>query len=352
MSTFRTAAVAMAVLYLVASGPARANGLGPHPEVPTSGGGHVDRSGFAEHLVHSMMEGVLVGGLVGIAVSDPADAAATRSRMAVGALLGAGIGLVTPLLLNQTGTVRTGDIIFINAAQNWGLAHGFLVPLMVQSAGCSRAGCPPGGLGAGALQLDAGLAAGLSLLAGVGAAQLAPSLNFTPGQAETISSAGLWGAWGAYLLVTAVFPAGAPPTVMMGSLLAGANAAMLTAWSFRDAFDIDRTRVLLMSVGVGLGALLGSGLAYFINPQGSAGPTLLPLMQMGGSVTGLLVAYYASAMLDGFKQSAPPEGRTAALVSHHQGSWQLGVPAPRPVLPTAGAPGSLGAALDVLGGSW
>lgn len=330
---------------------AAAEGLGPYPQQqPTTGSGWVDRSGFGESIYRAGLEGAIVGGLIGVALTDPSDPA-TATRVVLGALLGTAGGAAVPLLLNQ-GEVRTGDVVFIGVGQGWGLAHGFMVPLAFQINQCLGGAACDLNVGGTFLRIDAAVAAGLSLAGGLGASMLAPALNFTPGQAEGIGSAALWGGWAGFLLVNAFAPPNTPPEVVIASILGGGDAGMLAAWYFRDFFDMDRSRVGALDLGIIVGSGFGLGMAWFITPRLDS-PVLLNLSMLGGAVLGLAVAYYATNGLDGYKRRAPATGGAmAALASFDGRRWSLGAPAPRPVVSLVRGAHSVGIGLDLLGGTF
>jgi hypothetical protein len=347
----RSTSVAAIILALgCAPAAAIAGGFGPHPAQPTSGAGWVDRSGFTESVYRTTIEGALVGGLVGLALIDPTDSS-TAVRVGLGTLLGGVSGLAIPLLFNQ-GEVRTGDVVFVSVGQGWGLAHGFLVPLAFQMNQCLGGAFCDLNIGSSALRLDAALAAGLSLAGGLGASMLAPTLNFTPGQADAIGWMSILGGAAGLLLVNAFAPPNTPPEVVIAAILGSADLGLLAGWYFRDFFDMDRSRVGLMGLGAILGTGFGYGLAWFLNPRV---PSLLPLSlsMLGGGLLGLAVAYYASSGLDGYKRSAPGfGGETGALASFDGRRWALGAPAPRPVIGLVRGETSIGVGVDLLGGTF
>ncbi len=317
-------------LAAIAPGHAQADGVGPQSPKLTSGFGYVDRSGLNEHVTRGVIEGVVTGAFIGYAVSSDTDER-TTSRVLTGAILGAAAGVVLPLALNRDNKeVRTGDVIFLNVAQNWGLAHGFVVPLLFQLSG---GGSGLDGVTSSELRVDLGLSAALSLTAGALASMgsVEADLNFTPGQASSIGSAGLWGGLAGLLLTRIAGPAEASvgwTQAALGSMLALGDAAMLTTWLNRDRFDIDRGRVLLINIGGAAGAMVGLAAAYFLDP-GLDNHRVVAGSLLVGAGLGLGTGYYLSYGSDEFKKSAPPmAGNGLSLVQYHNGHWGGGVPMP------------------------
>ena len=312
-------------------------------ERPTSGAGWVDRSGFGELISQSIVEGTAAGTLAGVALLDPADPA-TAVRVVLGGTIGAAAGLAFPLLLSQGEgrEVRTGDVVFMGAAHGLGMANGFFFPLAIQLVGCEQgtsALCSFGSATFDQIRLDAALGATLSLGAGAATLLVSRQMSFTPGQAEALGSASLWGAMAGFLLAHAASPSYASASLYIGASLAGADAGFAAAFFLRNLFDVDRARIHLLDVGVFLGAGLGVAVAYFISPT-FANATGVSLSVLAGSAAGWVVAYFATGELDGFKRGLPPEKATASL----------GTPAVRPLASLVRGQPAVGIQVDLLQG--
>lgn len=337
----RSRRAGLALVLALGMSPLGANaaaGLAPAPFRPTSGGGWVDRSGFAELVYRSVLEGYLVGTFAGIALADPQEPS-SAARIGLGGVIGSAVGLAVPLLLS-TGEVRAGDVVFMGAGQGLGMFNGWLLPLTIQLGGCGAASSTSCGFGtADQVRLDAALSAGLSLAGGGLAVYLGHGLNISPGQAEAMGSAVFWGAVAGALLGNSMISFVDRPSVTLGAMVALANVGFGTAFVMRDFFDMDRSRIWFMDLGVVLGASAGLALAYFISPS-FTNNTGVSLALLGGAVAGWAVAYYASSGLDGFKKSAPPEGAAASL----------GFPTVRPLASMAAGDRAVGVQVDLLQG--
>lgn len=339
----RRGSIGLALALGVALGPWSAGAQqppAPVPQVapavyPTSMGGWVDRSGFSELISRSVTEGVIAGSLVGFSLVGDTGA----DRVWLGGLIGAASGLALPLLLS-TGEVRTGDVVFMNAAQGIGLANGLLLPMTIQVAGCefSVDTCPF--LNVNTVRIDAALGAFLSVGAGAATLLVNRQVNFTPGQAEALGSAAIWGALVGSMVAYAITPSVNSFSLFLGATLVGADMGFIAAWWFRDFFDMDRARIGFLDVGVFLGAVVGVALAYFVNP-GFASTAGTAIAVVAGSAAGWAVAYYATSGLDGYKRSAPPERVADA---------GLRLPSLRPYASLARGEQSFGLQVDLLQG--
>lgn len=309
---------------------ARADGFGPHPAPPTSGYGYVDRSGMNEHVVRGAYEGIATGAMIGFALTS-ANTANAEARIVSGAVLGGVAGIVLPLALNRGGKeVRSGDVVFLNMAENWGMAHGFFIPFLFQLSGARSFD-----ISHDQLRLDFGLAAALSLGAGALAARASSDLNFTPGQSEMLGAAGLWGAASGVLLVVTLAPDApgvgwAQAAIATGLVLA--DAAILTAWANRDSINVDRSRGILVHIGGILGVAVGIAGAYFINPS-LDNYRIVTGSALVGALVGVGGGYYLSSGFDDFKQGVPPSngGGGLSLFQLRNGRWTGGLPAPLPM---------------------
>jgi len=335
----RMKALALVVaLGLWPAGAAGAPGVDPAPVRATSGGGWVDRSGFGELVYRSMLEGYLVGSFTGFALVDASDPSSTL-RIGLGGVIGTAVGLAVPLLLSR-GEARSGDVVLMGAGHGIGMLNGFFVPLTIQLLPCSGVlGSPACPFPLDQSRLDAALSAGLSLAAGGLAAYFGPRLNLSPGQAEAVGSAALWGGVAGFFLGTTFVAYGDRPGVALGTMVGLADAGFLAALYFRDFFDMDRARIWFMDLGVGLGAGAGLALALFISPS-FVNHTGLSLAILGGAAAGWAVSYFATSGLDGFKSSAPPEKATA----------HFGSPSIRPLASLARGERAVGVQIDVLQG--
>jgi hypothetical protein len=301
---------------LPAAALAQVGGAPPMAPVarPTSGGGWVDRSGYSELVYHSITEGTFVGIEVGFALTDFNDPA-SASRVTLGGLIGGAVGLAVPLLTAR-GEVRTGDVVFMGVAHTLGMANGFLIPFTVQLAQCTNSG----GIGCSlvdslgtASRIDFGISAALSLGAGAATMLINQQLNLTPGQAEAMGAAALWGAAVGLLVSIGVPNAIAnQPALFTGLAIGMADAGAVAAFLYRDFFDMDRSRIWFMNVGVGVGITAGWALAFFISP-GTFNNTAVAIAGIAGGAAGWAVAYFATGQLDGFKQGAPAAAGPTAL---------------------------------------
>jgi hypothetical protein len=310
------------------AGPARAQAPSPPAgePYPTSGYGHVDRSGLNEHIVRGTIQGITTGIFIGYALSSDTDER-TLSRMVTGGILGGAAGLVLPIWLNRDGReVRSGDVVLINVAQNWGLAHGFGIPFLFQLR-------PGNDLTTNQLRLDLGLAAVASLTAGGVAAYLADDLDFTPGQASLMGATGIWGASSGFLLSLVLGPKPDDWGRNWGrgtiaGMLAVADLSMAYVWKNRANLDIDRGRVFVMNMGGIGGVLVGFAAAYFINP-GLDNHRVIAGSLLAGGLLGIGAGYVLTEGWDEYKKVAPPiAGSGLSLVEYQGGKWGLGIPMP------------------------
>lgn len=314
------------------AGSAFADGLAPPPppppppqQLPTSGFGYVDRSGMHEHVLRGAFEGLLVGSSVGYAISSGDGS----SRVGTGAVLGLAAGIVLPLALNRGGKeVRSGDVVFINVAQDVGFAHGWFLPMLVQYSDGTTT------LSRDERRLDLGLAAGISLAAGAVAAATSSQVDLTPGQASALGSAAFWGGAAGALLIGTLAPSGGGRHWDQAAIVAGvglADAALLTVWASRSSFDLDRSRVDLMNLGGVAGLLVGVAAAYFIDPN-LKNHRVVTASLLAGAGVGIASGFYLSDGWDEFKKSAPAPGTSGlSLLELQRGRWSVGVPLPRPM---------------------
>lgn len=339
----RRAGMAVVLAFgLLPGGAFAAGAFEPQVARMTSSGGWVDRSGFSELIYQSIYEGSVVGVELGIALSDFNTPATTSTRIALGGIIGGAAGLAVPLLLS-TGEVRTGDVVFMGAAQTLGMANGLLVPITLQFAQCSASGGASCAFDFGltATRIDFAISAGFSLAAGAATLLVNQQMNFTPGQADALGAGAIWGA-----LLGTMIAIGLPPTLQTtpalftGLAIGGADLGALTAFLARDFFDMDRSRIWFMNLGVGVGAGVGFALAFFISPNfdNLAG---LSLSVIAGSAAGWGVAYLATGGLDGFKQGAPAD-KPAAVA--------LGTPSIRPLAEVVRGARSTGIQVNLLQG--
>ncbi|HVE84577.1 MAG TPA: hypothetical protein VND93_17090 [Myxococcales bacterium] len=328
-----------------APGPALATSpamLAPTVIRPTSGGGYVDRSGFGELIYRSIFEGYLVGSLVGFSLVDANQDPASIARIQLGGVIGAAVGLAVPLLLTH-GEVRTGDVGLMGAAQGLGLANGVLIPMIIQLAPCGGLQTPVSGSctffnGLDQPRIDSAIGAGLSLAAGTATILIAQQLSLTPGQAETLGSAAIWGALVGFTLADAFTATDLSWSLTMGITLGAADAGAVAAYLLRGFFDMDRSRIFFIDTGVAVGSAVGLALAVFIAPSNTTA-TGRDIAILAGAAAGWAVGYYATMGLDGFKNNAPPE-KTASL----------GLPTLRPFASLARGERSSGIQIDLVQG--
>jgi hypothetical protein len=129
------ACTASFALLLCQSNRARADEEAPSispSRFPTSGGGHLDRSGINEHAFRGFFQGAVSGMFLGYAVTSSTEDSSIAIRVVTGGIIGGGLGIGLPLWLNAGKEVRSGDVVWINAAQNWGFVNGFAIPLLFQ----------------------------------------------------------------------------------------------------------------------------------------------------------------------------------------------------------------------------
>jgi hypothetical protein len=317
---------------------------------PTSGAGHVDRSGMNEHVYRGFWQGAVSGGLVGLAASDPNDGNAAI-RLAAGAALGGAAGVVVPILRNREGPVRSGDVVLIHNAFNWGLLHGLIVPATIQLFDCGPAS-PPGRqlrraincLDADDLRLDAGIGAALGLSAGALAGHFGGRLELTPGQASGLASAALWGGHTAASIFQIIRPRVSRVgdlQLTAGTFILGGDGAAVGAWYLRHWLDIDRARWVWMDVGGLAFGAVGMAAGIFLDPHGWNDSRLTPGLRLVGSLGGLALGYWLTSGMDRYRNGAqlepapPPAG---SLIRYGDGEWALGVPLPRFSYEQAGRP--------------
>lgn len=327
---FRAGVVLATVTMLAATGPGSAGAQDAprdegRPLYPTSGFGHVDRTGLTEHVFNCIVNGATAGALYGVALSSSTDELSVV-RVGTGLLLGAAAGLVVPLVRNPAGKeVRSGDIVFINVAQNVGFAHGMLLPLLV--------GPNFGDWSSDYLRVTFALSATSGLVAGGLAAHVADEQDFTPGQASALGAAGLWGGLtglGLMLIARPRDPGDGWGRATVGATLLAADAAMAAVWLRRDVFDIDRGRVFVANVGGAVGALVGFAAAFFVQPRLDNDRVLTGAM-LAGALAGVGTAFVLTDDWDDYKKSAPPPGATGlSLIEYRGGRLSAGLPMPGP----------------------
>jgi hypothetical protein len=327
-----TALLALAIL-LVQSSVARADeppAISPS-RFPTSGAGHLDRSGMNEHAFRGFFEGLFVGTFLGFAISSSTSDSNAAIRMVTGGLIGAGLGVGLPLWLNRGKEVRSGDVVFLNAAQNWGFVNGFAVPLLFQM-GSGTFDDEVLGIERPEARLDFGLSAVVSLAAGGLAAYAAPTLDLTPGQAAMVGTTSLWAGLGGLLLVYAISPDNAGTgwnQAKAASIIIGSTGGALAALTLRETFEVDRGRAVMVDLGavVGLGA--GALLGWFLDPDFENQHAVFGSL-LAGMLAGNYFGWLVSRGMDDYKLSAPREP-TTALINYRDGAWIPGVPTPRPL---------------------
>ena len=329
--------VATALAVALSSTPrsARADDApGAPPAHPTSGAGYLDRSGIGEHAFHGFFEGAITGGFLGYALTTRNDSV-SASRVAAGSLIGAGVGVALPLWFNADKEVRSGDIVWINAAQNWGLITGFFVPLTFQLGHYSSTPKDSGGFSSDDLRLDFGLSAVVSLAAGGLASYTASDLNFSPGQADMIASGVVWGGLGTGMLLWGLAPntwSNGSGRLFSAGVALGSTAGAVATWALRDALDVDRGRVVAVDFGAEIGIGAGFLTAWFLDPHFNNHHVVLGSL-VGGLAAGGIAGWIVSRSMDDFKKSAPSEPLVAtAMVNYNAGHWSPGVPLPRPVV--------------------
>jgi len=305
-------------------------------------GGYRDRSGLTEHVIRGGLEGAIVGGFAGYALAADHGAAPVVASALVGGAAGTGLAL----WLARGRDVRTGDVVLINAAENWGLFIGFAVPVFFQlrnHAAAAPAGAAPEPIDRHDLRLDLGVAAAASVAAGavaVVATYAAPGVGLTPGQAATVGSGVIWGGLAGALLGLALAPEPRSPAwnqATAAAVVVGSTGGALGAWALRHGtFDVERGRAVALDVGVGLGLGAGLGLellgAWLLDHR-LDDERLLAGAALTGGVVGGAVGWRLSRGVDDFKVGAPAAPAAApALVGYHGGRWSVGLPAPRPLL--------------------
>ena len=290
-------------------------------EVPTEI--FLDRSGMPELVAQSMGTGLILGGLVTTnAFDDPV-------RQGSGFLLGPTLGASLPYLLNKNKPLHTSEALTYNFAQRFGLLNGFIVPFLWEEE-------------------DPSTFAGVMTVATLGSLgasiALYPKLELTPGQLSGLSTGLLVGGITGVLGLTG-FSDDPTPTTGAATLLVTINAGALTAYLMRDYLDIDRSRVLMLDVGIGGGALLGAGLTWLLGGD-DASEELYSLMILAGVYGGLFTSYKLTEGFDAYKKSATanPTSPKATLNSI---SPTL-IPS---VNPTTGR-ATLNPGLNLLNGTW
>lgn len=283
--------------------------LQPH-EVPTAV--FVDRAGFPELVVHSAVNGAVVGGIVASLWVPGDDTAAT-----MGPLVGLGAGVLLPMWLTRGAPVHAADAAFYNLAQRWGLANGWLLPLAFNSTtrwheALSIAGMTAGGVGL--------------------AVFLNPELRLTPGQVSALGTAHTFSTSGVALLLTmfdVVFDSG---TSFAVPVLLASNAAVAATYVLRDHFEVDRRRMIWTDIGGYLGSGVGLGIGILaVGRDDWRGQTqALAGAVFAGMAGGMVSGYWLSGR-DGYKSSAdavsfaPQPQLVPTLDRDGRAAWAFGI---------------------------
>lgn len=314
---------------------------------PTSGYGHLDRSGVAEGATRAFLEGYLVTYFGTLSLSSSFDNEQRRSARLLGVVGGLG-GSAISLAVGYDRPVGTADVVLVNLAQDWGLGHGLLVPFLLQIGGCpntreiEQSQC----LRVRDLRIDFAAGAAASLGAGLAAHIWGPRLHMSPGQASAVASAGLWSGAIAWLVGLAVKDEDAVDGTMrarLGASLLAADLGLAAALTFRRRLAVDRSDVLLLDLLGAGGAGLGWVAAQEQGDRTRAG------VAAGGAVVGLGLGALFAHGLGGRESPARQAG--PAIASYRDGSWGLGVPSLQ-ILPSLAAPGSVVAGLGLAEGTF
>ncbi len=300
-------AVAAAVV-LFGGVPAAAQQDAHPPLPPPDPDVYLDRSGFNELLINQAIFGLQIGSALTTALFED------QARQASGSLLGLGAGIALPIVLTRDRPVPSGDVVYINQLQRLGLINGILVASLFDDPD---------------LRTVQGLIAGGSLL-GLGASLLTKDiLELSPGQASALGAAYNFSLFtGAMLML--ILDVAESPREVTASLLAFSNTGLALGFIFRDALDVNRSRVIWTGVGGAIGAGVGAGFGWLVG----GAEVSAELMQ-----TSALVGFWAGAITT-FLYLVPPESyhqraelSTGSLLEvGEEGSLKVGLPVPRPMM--------------------
>lgn len=361
LPTLFGAALAAALLSM-GSSTARATPLQPHE---LSEQVFFDRSGAPELIITSAGYGAVEG----LLLTQTILGADTPWEVAGGLVLGAGAGVVLPLVLTWDEPVHVSQAMLYSFAERWGLATGGLLPFLWSNEPAQ--GTLPG---APAERRQFAAASAALSLGGLGLAiWLHDSLALTPGQISALGSGQIFGGLFGDLLMLAFDQDIASPADLAAPTLLFSNLGILGAYLARDALDVSRERMLYIDAA-GFGGLLTLGGLAFAATANADFRGKLPVLagsMLTGMVGGLVGGYFLTRGVDEFRQGVAPDaakwgspsvskrsrGNTDAPARAGAGgrqTLQLLPPAPK-MIPMAGPDGPasrLAYGADVLRFTW
>lgn len=283
------------------------------------------RSGRTEMLIAGMVFGGYAAPALTVAIGGTRITTGNNLAIVIPvALAGVGLGLLGSWVLTDD-NMKVGHSSIISGGTVWGAVAGASLAFGLGLTGDEQRFTQQNTL---ALSL---LGGGLGLGAGI----LTAWLNDTSaGDAALVNSGALWGTLTTTLLTEAISFRRADHDRAFGWLTLGGNALGLTtgallAWGL----ETSRAQVAVVDAAGALGSVIGYGIGYAAGKNeddpNSGSVCLNPNNRcisgaryaLGGMALGLLSAALLSRR---FHFEVP---RTEALLQHHRGRWQLGLPA-------------------------
>ncbi|HEY6475423.1 MAG TPA: hypothetical protein VI456_02515 [Polyangia bacterium] len=292
-------------------------------------------------------------------ISESTSANEGRGRLVLwSSLYGIWVGLASDILI-QVGSVQAA-VLFPMVGMGLGLGTSLVVtsdhPVTTGQAWTIITGLDYGSLNGalwgGGLGLSAKGVVGMSLLTSVVATPVAAFVASTQrpkaGDIELVRSSLLWGTT-AGLLGAAAFSSSS--TSAQGVWLTGALAmdvGLAAGIGLANSFDLSRNRVLIIDAGAIGGGLVGLGVSLLIGGNTVRGQTVAA-GALGGLIGGIAIAAIATRNLDTQETQARAPAYPALFARDADGHWEVGMPAPTPVLDVTGTR-AVGASIPALGG--
>lgn len=242
------------------------------------------------------LNAALYGGLIGLSLQQTSRSRDSRLVYPMTAL-GAGLGLGASLLVADEWDITNGDAWFLAAGVWWPGASGFLLAKGYDVK-------PDNRYLYGVLGATGGLAAATFALTQHRASEGGATLTHSGGAFGTLFGA-----------VGEVMVRGESPETPVRGMGFGAAAGVLFAGAISTQVDLTSSRVLLLDLGLSLGALGGAALGspFLLVDETDPLRTRLWLAAVSaGAVAGGIVTYYAT---DGLSEARSPAPATAFRVA-------------------------------------
>lgn len=245
----------------------------------------LDRSGMPELVANSLVTATIVTPMLTTQLFS--DSIRQSSGFIIGPLLGASL----PYLLNVDKPMHTGQAGTYNFFQRWGLANGLLISFLGSSNFDG---------------LFAGITSAVTLTSTYAGIELYPRLRWSPAQASALST-GIWvGGASGIIILTLLDNQSISEKTVSSLFLFTMNAGVLGAYTLRDQFNVDRSRILWMDLGGVVGGLIGLGAGWLF--KGEDGPDeVLSVTSLAGLFAGLFLAFDLTESIDHYKESYEEE---------------------------------------------